>query len=59
VRQVRPPPAYNPHNLSEFNTKPQYVYQKLRRVDEAEEQRKKDDYIMSLKGPKAFNPDWK
>lgn len=22
VRQIRPPPAYNPNNLSEFNTKP-------------------------------------
>lgn len=32
VRQIRPAPAYNPHNLSEFNTKPQVNYMKERRI---------------------------
>jgi len=31
VRQIRPEPAYNPHNLSEFNTQPRFVQDKIRK----------------------------
>lgn len=58
VRQIRPEPAYNQHNLSEFNTKPQFVYQKQRKLDEAQQTQKRDDYLRQLKGDSAFKEDW-
>ena len=58
VSRVKGAQAYNPNNLSEFNSRPQAIYAKERKLNEAEEQRKKDDYLMSLKGERAFNPDW-
>ena len=58
MRQIRPAPAYNPHGLSEFNPKPQFVYQKQRKQEEVEVQRKKDEYLLQLKGENAFNPTW-
>lgn len=58
VRQIRPAPAYNPHNLSEFNTQPRFVQDKERRRVEVATQQVKDDYLRQLKGDKAFNPDW-
>ena len=58
VSRVKGAPAYNSNNLSEFNSRPQAIYAKERKINEAEEQRKKDEYLLALKGDRAFNPDW-
>ena len=58
VSRVKGDAAYNSNNLSEFNPRPQAIYAKERKLNEAEERRKKDEYLMSLKGERAFNPDW-
>ena len=34
------------------------MYQKQRKQEEVEAQRKKDEYLLQLKGEKAFNPTW-
>jgi hypothetical protein len=45
IRQIKCPQPYNPHFLSEFNPKPQATYQKERRLQEAEEIQKREDYL--------------
>lgn len=59
VRQLKGDPAYNPHFLSEFNPKPQVTYAKERKINDAEETRKKIEYQVQLKGEeRALKPDW-
>ena len=59
VRQLKGDPAYNPHFLSEFNPKPQVTYAKERKINDAEETRKKIEYPVQLKGEeRALKPEW-
>jgi len=59
VRQLKGDPAYNPHFLSEFNSRPQVIYAKERKLADAEETKKRVDYLVQLKGEeRALKPDW-
>lgn len=58
VSRVKGAPAYNPNFLSEFNSLPQTTYARERKANEAEEERKREEYLRQLKGDRAFNPDW-
>lgn len=59
VRQLKGDAAYNPHFLSEFNSRPQVIYAKERKIADAEKEQKKEDYLVNLKGAeRALKPEF-